>query len=486
MKYQIKGHSHRHAVEEMLLHLLPERPVAEGADDGRDFCGSSLLEEGGCLIAHSRIRLDGRLMEGRRFGRLPPGISPLERKRLETELVKLSIYDAIAPELPELPVWGALTGVRPAKLARSLMARGMPPDKAERHLSQHFYVTPERIALTMAAAAAAQRIDQKITKNSISLYVSVPFCPTRCNYCSFISSAVEKNAALIAPYVDALCTEAEAAGAQVRAHGLTVDSLYIGGGTPTTLSSEQLDRLLSAIAQAFDLSGYFDYTVEAGRPDTITSEKLRVLRAHGVGRVCVNPQSMNDEVLRLAGRPHSAQAVLEGYRLAREAGFPIINMDVIAGLAGDTPESFAHTIDTLIDLGAENITVHTLAVKRGAEQRDLQANLARRESVGQMLAYAQRALTKHDYHAYYLYRQKFSAGGFENVGWCRPGTENFYNISMMEELQTIVSLGAGGVSKRVDRSTGKIERFTNPKYPLEYLQNQERVLRGKQGLLEGL
>ena len=484
MNYQIEGHPHRHAVEEMLLHLLPGLTVSEGMDDGWDFCGSCLTEQDGRLIAGSFVRLNGRTRKGERVGTLPAGAAPLERKRLENEMVKLSIYDAVVPELSEPPVWGSLTGVRPAKLARGLMERGMTANETERYLCQHFYVSPERSALTMAAALAAQEIDQKIRKNSVSVYVGIPFCPTRCNYCSFISAAVEKNAALIEPYVEALRAEVVSTGELLRKQHLTIDSLYIGGGTPTTLSSEQLHSLLLTLEEALDLSRLFDYTVEAGRPDTITADKLRILRAHGVTRVNVNPQSMNDEVLRLAGRPHTAQDVLESYQLAREIGLSVINMDVIAGLEGDTPESFANTMDTLIDLGAENITVHTLAIKRGAEQRDIQANLARRETVGHMLSYAQRVLTAHDYHAYYLYRQKFSAGGFENIGWCRPGTENFYNISMMEELQTIISLGAGGVSKRVNRTTGKIDRFTNPKYPLEYLQAQERILQGKKSLLE--
>lgn len=486
MNYQIEGHPHRHAVEEILLHLLPGASVLENVDDGGDFCGSSLTRQDNRLIARCSVRLNGKTLKGERSGTLPAEAAPLERKRLENELVKLAIYDAVVSECPEPPVWGSLTGVRPAKLARGLMARGMTADETERYLCQHFYVSPERSALTMAAAMAAQKIDQKITQNSVSVYVGIPFCPTRCKYCSFISAAVEKNTALIEPYVDALCGEAAATGELLREHRLTIDSLYIGGGTPTTLSSEQLHRLLSALEEAFDLSGLFDYTVEAGRPDTITADKLRVLRAHGVTRVNVNPQSMNDEVLRLAGRSHTAQAVLESYQLARETGFFVINMDVIAGLEGDTPKSFANTMDALIRLGAENITVHTLAIKRGAEQRDIQANLAQREAVGHMLFYAQRALTEHNYYAYYLYRQKFSAGGFENIGWCKPGTENFYNISMMEELQTIISLGAGGVSKRVDRTTGKIDRFTNPKYPLEYLQAQERILQGKRKLLENL
>lgn len=483
MNYRIMGHPHRHAVEEMLLHLLPASVVAAGEDDGGDFCESILHVQGNAFTACANIRFGANCCEGRRFAELENAADALARKRLENELVKLAIYDALVPLLPEPPVWGSLTGVRPAKLARGLMERGRSPEETEAYLREHFYVSPARAALTMAAAETAREIDRKCSKNGISLYVGIPFCPTRCAYCSFISAAVEKNAALVEPYTQALCREAAETGTLLRECGLTVDSLYIGGGTPTTLSGVQLDRLLTVLENAFDLTRLFDYTVEAGRPDTITPEKLAVLRAHGVTRVSINPQSMDDEVLRLAGRRHTAGDVLKSYEQARAAGFGVINMDVIAGLAGDSPAGFARTMDTLIGLGPENITVHTLAVKRGAELRDSGANLAQREQVGHMLDHARNVLDENDYHAYYLYRQKFSAGGFENVGWCRSGTENFYNVSMMEELQTILSLGAGGVSKRVDRATGKIERFTNPKYPAEYLEAQERILRGKRGLL---
>lgn len=483
MNYRIEGHPHRHAVEEMLLHLFPSETVAAGEDRGEGFCESRLAVQGDAFTTFAAIRFNGQCCEGGRFAELPDGADALARKRLENELVKLAIYDAAVPLLPEPPVWGALTGVRPAKLARGLMERGRSDEEAERWLREHFYVSPERAALTMAAAKTAQKIDRKCSKNGISLYVGIPFCPTRCAYCSFISAAVEKNAALVEPYTQALCSEAEAVGVLVRESGLTVDSLYIGGGTPTTLTSSQLDRLLSTLERAFDLSGLFDHTVEAGRPDTITPEKLAVLRSHGVTRVSINPQSMEDDVLRLAGRRHTARDVLESYEQARAAGFEAINMDVIAGLAGDTPEGFARTIDTLLGLRPENLTVHTLAVKRGAELRDIAANLAQREKVGYMLDRARDALTADKYSAYYLYRQKFSAGGFENIGWSQPGMENFYNVSMMEELQTILSLGAGGVSKRVDRATGKIKRFTNPKYPAEYLEAQQRIISGKRSLL---
>ena len=260
-------------------------------------------------------------------------------------------------------------------------------------------------------------------------------------------------------------------------------SIYIGGGTPTTLSAEQLARLMGEIARSMDLSALREYTVEAGRPDTITPEKLAAIRAGGADRVSINPQTMNDDVLARIGRRHSAEDVVRAYHEARAAGFSVINMDTIAGLDGDTPASFAETLRRLTALDPENITVHTLAIKRGADLSDKAGNAARHDAVAQMLDFAHDHLSRAGYGPYYLYRQKFSAGGFENVGWCKPGAESFYNIAMMEEIQTILSCGAGGVSKRVDRATGRIDRYTAPKYPKEYLSAGARIAAGKRKLL---
>lgn len=288
----------------------------------------------------------------------------------------------------------------------------------------------------------------------------------------------------MAPYLDTLCAEIEHAGEVVRQAGLRIVSAYIGGGTPTTLSASQLDRLLDTVFRSFDLSSCSEFTVEAGRPDTITEEKLRVLAQHGVDRISINPQSMNDEVLAAIGRRHSAQDVIHTYQMARRVGFRAINMDTIAGLDGDTPESFAKTIRTLIDLNPENITVHTLAVKRGASQNDRMRAVSRHDSVRQMLEYSTKLLTEAGYSPYYLYRQKFMAGGYENVGWTRQGFECDYNIYMMEELQTILSLGAGGVTKLIGAESHKIKRISNPKYPYEYNNALEKINAGKQALID--
>ena len=483
MIYTLEGHDLKHAVEEMLFHLLPTATLTRADEAGEgDWCRSLLSEQDGEAVGRAIACIGGVTHESAR--RAPvAGLGPLDYKRVITELVKMTVYDAVVPALAQPPVWGSLTGVRPAKLARGLIERGMSRGEAAAHLREHFYVSPERTALTIRAAATAMELDKAIGPDDISLYVGIPFCPSRCYYCSFVSSTTAQSGHLIEPYLDTLCREIAETAALVREAGKRVQSVYIGGGTPTTLSEQQLTRLLKTLEQNFDFSGLREYTVEAGRPDTITPGKLHALRAAGVGRVSINPQSMDDQVLAAIGRRHAASDVLRAYDEARQAGFREINMDVIAGLTGDTAETFARTIDTLIGLAPENITVHTLAIKRGADLTDKAAAAAQRETVSRMLDGASHALQTAGYGPYYLYRQKFTAGGFENVGWCRPDTECFYNVTMMEELQTILSLGAGGVSKRVDRDTGWIERTNNPKYPLEYIGAADRLAAGKRKIL---
>ncbi len=483
MVYTMEGHALKHAVEEMLFHLLPTITLTrvDAVEDG-DWCRSILTETDGQAHAKAIVCLDGMVRESVRSASIE-GLQPLDYKRTITELVKTTVYDAVVPALPQPPVWGSLTGVRPAKLARGLIERGMRRGEAAEYLREHFHVSPARTALTIRAAATAMELDRAIGPDDISLYVGIPFCPSRCYYCSFVSSTTAQSGHLIEPYLDTLCREIEETAALVREAGKRVQSVYIGGGTPTTLDEKQLSRLLAALEKSFDFSALREYTVEAGRPDTITPEKLAALRAAGVGRVSINPQSMEDAVLAAIGRRHSAGDVLRAYEEARRAGFDAINMDVIAGLTGDTADSFARTIDTLIGLAPENITVHTLAIKRGADLTDKAAAAAQRDTVSRMLDGAAQALQTAGYGPYYLYRQKFTAGGFENVGWCKPDTECFYNVTMMEELQTILSLGAGGVSKRVERATGWIERTNNPKYPLEYIRAADRLVEGKRKLL---
>lgn len=483
MKYLLKGHAYRHAVEEMLLHLFPtETPVQTTENEG-DRCLSSLTHTGGKARATARVIRGEKTEETTREVDLV-GCDALTCRRKENEIIKLSLYDAVIPFLDLPPVWGSLTGVRPAKLARGMMERGMSNAQVAERLQHHFRVSQTRAAFTVRAAAVALDCKNKLTTDEVSVYVGIPFCPSRCSYCSFVSASIERSAALIAPYLDALCAEIQMTGQLLKQSGRRVSTVYIGGGTPTTLSAQQLERLMQGIEKMLDVTALKEYTVEAGRPDTITREKLEAIREGGATRISINPQTMNDAVLNRIGRRHSAAQVLESYEQARAVGFDCINMDTIAGLDGDTSESFAHTMKVLTELDPENITVHTLAIKRAADLSDKAEAVRKRGTVASMLEHAERQLTGTGYAPYYLYRQKFSAGGFENIGWCKPGTESLYNIYMMEELQTIISLGAGAISKKCDMDTGKITRFANSKYPTEYLTALERIGAARKKLLE--
>ena len=316
------------------------------------------------------------------------------------------------------------------------------------------------------------RAAAELEPNDISLYVGIPFCPTRCAYCSFVAQSVEKSFSLVEPYLEALFDEITAAGQLVRELGLNVKSFYMGGGTPTTLTADQMDRLLSKLEQNFDFGSLAELTIEAGRPDTIDEEKLRVLRAHNTTRVSINPQTMEDNVLAAIGRRHTADDIRRAMEQVRAAGFPHVNMDLIAGLPEDTPEGFARSLDEVISMDADNITVHTLSLKKGSRIMLEGSRIPGADEVAQMLDYADPTLRKHGFAPYYLYRQKYMSGSFENVGWTKPGGTGLYNIYIMEELHSILSLGAGGSTKMV--GGGQIRRAFNAKYPREYIDRPEK------------
>ena len=356
------------------------------------------------------------------------------------------------------PAWGALTGIRPGKLAARLLEEGKTPAQARRILGDTYYVSPSRRRLAVETAQAGLRAKADLRPEDISLYIGIPFCPTRCAYCSFVSQSVEKSLGLVEPYLDVLCREITDAAQMVRETGLRIKSFYMGGGTPTTLSAQQMDRLLTHLNRSFDLSGCVEYCIEAGRPDTITRDKLQVLLDHGADRISVNPQSIEDTMA-----------------LAASMGFPHVNMDLIAGLPADTPEGFRRTLDKCLTFGADNITVHTLSLKKGSRILLEGLPIPTAADVARMLDYADPTLRAAGFSPYYLYRQKYMSGSFENVGWCISGAEGLYNIYIMEELHSILSLGAGGSTKMVDPVRGRIERVFHAKYPTEYIQRPEKI-----------
>ena len=486
MKYAISGHEGKTAVEEVILSLLPGVPlqrVEAAALDG-DWLLSQMRREGRESVLRSRACLGGRVTEDER--RVTDGPDPQENRRRLTHELKLSVYAVLRPFLAEDPPWGSMTGVRPGKLARRLLEEGRGEEEAARILQNRYFVTPRRSQLALAAARCARQIGQTLEPGQVAVYAGIPFCPSRCSYCSFVSQAVEQARALVEPYVDTLCREIRLTGDMLRQLGTQVTSLYVGGGTPTTLSASLLEGVLEELARQFASPALREFTVEAGRPDTIDEDKLRRMRACGVDRISINPQSMNPAVLQAIGRSHTPEQVLSSYALARRVGFENINMDVIAGLPGDEEESFAQTMRTLLSLQPENITVHTLAAKKGAAKGDKRPSPGQIARVRGMVDRSIALLTAAGYRPYYLYRQKYMAGGLENVGWCRADMVNEYNVVMMEEIQSVISLGAGGVTKLVDPRTGAVRRFANSKYPFEYHRELDKIQRSKEQIADGL
>jgi len=374
------------------------------------------------------------------------------------------------------PVWGTLTGIRPAKVAAKLLSSGKSAQSATEALSHEYRVSPDRAAMCVQTALKALALKGTLTPCDVALYVGIPFCPTRCAYCSFVSNNVERSFDLVEPFTDTLLKEIASIAKVASELGLRVIAIYFGGGTPTALPAQSLEAIMHTLGQSFDLSHLREYTVEAGRPDTITEQKLEIMSKSGATRVCINPQSMSAQVLSAIGRKHNPQDVCDAVRLVRQTG-ALLNMDIIAGLPCDTPDGFKQTLDTVLDLKPENITVHTLSLKKGSRIMLDGTEIPSGADVGTMLDYASRRLKSGGYEPYYLYRQKYISGGFENTGWSLPGCEGTYNICMMGELCTVLAAGGGGVTKLVSGDGSRIERVFNAKYPREYITRPEKIVK---------
>ncbi len=468
MNLKLIGHDDRYAVEQLLLSLFPA---------GTEGDAVSTLHRGSVwLTATAKITFGGKTAAASRRIRVEK-----ETVRLRRRALQQSVYLAAVKLLPVTPPWGALAGVRPTKITTKHMLEGGTPASADKLLKDVYYVTPERRKLAVDCSVSTVRAAGLLEEKDLSLYVGIPFCPTRCSYCSFVSRTVGKKTELLEPYLQALRQELHLTGRLLADSGRRVRTVYIGGGTPTTLTSFQMAGLLDAISDSFDLSGCLEFTVEGGRPDTLDEEKLRTIRAHGADRMSINPQTMEDPVLRACGRPHTAADVLRAYRQAQDAGFKAINMDLIAGLPRDSVEGFRRSLDTVAALEPANITIHTLALKKGADLFEKRVSLPTAQDVTDMVTYANGLLSGREYKPYYLYRQKYMSGSFENVGWSREGLDCLYNIYMMEEVHTILSLGGGGMNK-VNFPDGSLQRFHNPKFPEQYIEMIGEVLRQKEDM----
>lgn len=397
-------------------------------------------------------------------------------------LMAVALFQVLSVETGYSPEWGILTGIRPSKLITAKKVI-MGEDEAERYFKEKFLVTNEKTALAKEVSRREEKIIASSQKNSFSLYISIPFCPTRCSYCSFVSHSMKTAQKLVPEYVELLLKEIEITGNLAKEAGLRLETVYYGGGTPTTLSAQQLNQIALKIEKCFDLSTISEYTVEAGRPDTITGEKLRVLKNSGVTRISINPQTFNDSVLEAIGRKHTSKQTVDSFLLARKTGFDNINMDLIAGLPTDTLEGYQNTLEKTLELDPENITVHTLAIKRSSYMGEEKVQRESTKTAQQMLFHTQKELSK-DYFPYYMYRQSKSLGNLENVGWCKQNKEGRYNIFMMEECHSILSCGAGAVTKLKAPDENHIERIFNYKYPYEYISRFENLIERKDRIME--
>ena len=466
MRFYLIGHDRVNPVLQLLICLFPDEEHVRGGDDEAPF--------GEFVVSELRRSADGLTAAARDYRgdvreiACPAGLDP--DAPAVSEYLRRALYLLLAERLDRAPEWGMLTGVKPAKLVRNMMEQGLDAAGAEKRLREAYSVSPRRSRLAVEAGLVSARYRDAMQPRDIDLYIGIPFCPAKCAYCSFVSNDVRRWGHMVEPYVAALLTEVEGMGQVLAQHGRQIRSIYIGGGTPSILSASQLERLLDAVCRHFDRRMLTEFTLEAGRPETITAEKLRIASQYGVGRISINPQTMNEAVLRGVGRLHTARDIVDCYHMARETADFQINMDLIAGLPGDDDESLTDSVTQVLALEPDNITLHCMARKRGAPLRFG----ATGELAAETVDGCHDMITAAGYAPYYLYRQKYIAGGLENVGFARPGTECRYNVVMMEEIGDVAALGSGGVTKLV-YDDGRIERITNPKYPTEYIDGPEKI-----------
>ena len=405
-------------------------------------------------------------------------IRTLHRRRAARRLCKQALYDLLREMTGIRPPWGSLTGVRPTHLMLEALKDGLSPEEAVSRLVSDFDVAPDRAAL-LAEIAGIQGKLPPPGDHWMDVYIGIPFCTTRCAYCSFSSGEIG-NGSLVKPYMDALAREMHACAEILQESGRKLRALYVGSGTPTALPQEAFERLMAETVSCFP--GAVEYTVEAGRPDTLTRAKLRTIRSAGIGRISINPQTMNDRTLEIIGRAHTAQQVRDAYALAREESIPHINMDVIAGLPGENENDFAHTMDEAGKLKPESLTVHTLAIKRSSRMSLENHPLPDGNMTARMVEAGRMTARSLGMAPYYLYKQKYMAGNLENTGYALPGHACLYNVDIMEETSHILAMGAGGISKRIFPEEGHIERAPNVSNIHDYLTRTDEMISRKQAL----
>lgn len=480
MKLIVSGDINKYYVQTLCMIFFPGSKFGENEEERDDnpVLELKIIHEPNGVYAYAELRYMGKICSSKKFEEYTETDDESIRER-KVKIVAGAAVLAAAGELTGYrPSWGMLTGVRPSKVASEMLMRGMSKTRVKKTMTTEYFVIPKKSALATEVAVNERRIIGTPAREDCSVYISIPFCPTRCTYCSFVSYSSKRLLSLIPEYLERLLGEIRVMFSKINELGLNVKTIYIGGGTPTILSEEQLGRLLGTIAECTDVSRLEEFTLEAGRPDTITLDKLRRAVRGGVSRVSVNPQTLNNEILAGIGRSHTAEDFMRAFHIARSAGISSINTDLIVGLPGDNFHSFSDSYDKILTLRPQNITVHTFCVKKASEILRQGSGIYTRYSgdAGKCVDYSQIKSIQAGYKPYYMYRQKNTVGNFENVGFSLEGYEGLYNIYMMEEVHSIFAAGAGAVTKlvRFGGDQPMIRRFFNPKYPYEYLAGDRR------------
>ena len=471
------------AVHELIRMAYPKHDLHQGESHQADIKLHMEMQ-----LDQQQVALSGWIVEGDRRTdgeEKQTVVTSGSNRRIEVNrLIRRFAYDLLVEHAGHsINSYGILTGMRPVKLVHLLTDQGMEPAQVNRQLKDNFRMSPDKADLIMEVAANEYPylVRGREAKDMVSVYIGIPFCPTRCYYCSF-PGAVYQPGDSLQSFLTALYREMEAIAQCLKETGKTVQSIYIGGGTPTVLSEAELQQLFGHLHRLFISAATLEITVEAGRPDTLSRSKLKLLKEAGTNRICINPQTMNDVTLVKIGRDHNREGVVQSVIWAKEAGFKQVIMDLIVGLPDEGKQDYQRTAEEILALAPENITVHTLAVKRGSRMAEQEG----RESVGDRIKTVQEGLTMMEnkfrdsnYQPYYLYRQKYMQASMENIGYSLPGHFCLYNINMIEERQTIVGLGGGAASKFVNTSDGRIRSFYNPKNPVVYANSIDRVIAAK-------
>lgn len=488
LNVMLKGHDFRYEVGELIkvfglfkdINFISEDIEYDNSNDF--FLVNEVVNEEKKDIISTRVIKNNELIEfNERIHLKDSSIDNIQNRKDLKKQIKVSVFEALRKINDADIPWGILTGIRPTKIVHELLDENRNIDEIYNILKDEYRISDEKIKLVTDVALCERKYIYPINEELVSIYISIPFCPTRCVYCSFPSNPVKEGSKKIEDYLDALYVEIQKTSELLNEANKKVESIYIGGGTPTTLSSLQLDDLIKYILKAFGISKLKEFTVEAGRPDTIDMDKLETLKQNGVDRISINPQTMNEKTLRLIGRHHTPQEIEEAFYQAKKVGFKTINMDIIIGLPNEGIDEIKNTLETIKKLSPENLTVHTLAIKRSSK---LKESMDEFEMAKETLANEMLALTK-DYsheiglYPYYMYRQKYMVGNLENVGYCKKDHECIYNIQIMEEKQSIIALGAGAISKIVFPSENRFERVPNVKNVDEYIKRVDEMVERK-------